>query len=257
MQGNDTGTRAALEIQGASKTFVSESGEEVRALEGLDLVVHSGDLAVLIGPTGCGKTTLLNIVAGLDGPDAGTLRLSEELRPGDNVPCVFQHYTLFPWRTLLRNVAFGLEMRHVPRRTRLQEARGLLAEVGLAGFKRAYPHELSGGMRQRAAIAQALAIQPRLLLMDEPFGALDDTTRRELQGLVCRIWQDTRMTILFVTHNIDEAIVMGERVFVFSERPGRVVKEVPVDLPRPRDRHSPAFAESFVGLRQALLEAVE
>ena len=248
---------AALELRDVCKTFHPGSGRAVRALDGLELSVHQGDFAVLIGPTGCGKTTLLNMIAGLDTPDSGVLHLSETLRPGRNVPCVFQHYTLFPWRTILRNVTFGLEMQGVSRRARVDAARALLERLGLIRFERAYPHELSGGMRQRAAIAQALAIEPTLLLMDEPFGALDDATRRELQNMVCDLWRDTGMTVLFVTHNIDEAIVMGDRIMVFSERPGRVVKEVRVDLPRPRDRQSRAFTDCFVTLRQALTVSVD
>ena len=242
----------AVELCGVRKTFLTESGEAVVALDGIDLKVQEGEFLSIIGPTGCGKTTLLNILAGLDSPDSGTVRYADGLRPGDNVPCVFQHYTLLPWRTILRNVTFGLEMRHAPRRERANTARALLAKVGLEGFERAYPHELSGGMRQRAAIAQALAIQPGLLLMDEPFGALDDATRGELQQTLTSLWQDSPITIIFVTHNIDEAILMADRVVVFSERPAKVRAEFKVELPRPRDQQSEAFTSLFIQVRGAL-----
>ncbi len=242
----------ALTVRRVSKTYRSESGDEVHALDKVDLAVREGDLVVLIGPTGCGKTTLLNIVGGLDRQDSGDVQLNAGVSQDLPVSYVFQHYTLFPWRTLIRNVTFGLEMRALRRRARVARARELLAAVGLSQFENAYPHELSGGMRQRAAIAQALAIQPRILLMDEPFGALDDVTRKDLQQLVVDLWQDSGTTLLFVTHNIDEAVVMASRIVIFSNRPGRIVGEIPVDIPRPRDRLSSQFTRKFVEVRQAL-----
>jgi len=241
-----------LELQGVSKTFYSDSGEQIRALEGLNLLVRKGELITLVGATGCGKTTLLNLIAGLDSPDQGQLRLGNGLRFGDNIAYVFQHYTLFPWRTTAGNVSFGLQMRGVGRKERKSKASKLLSKVGLSGFKNAYPYELSGGMRQRAAIAQALAMQPKLLLMDEPFGALDDSTRRELQQMLTELWQENLTTILFVTHNIDEAIMLGEKVLVFSERPGKIVREFNIDLPRPRKTMTKEFTNLFVQIRQAL-----
>ena len=242
----------ALEISGIHKVFHPDSGGKVHALRGVDMVVYEGEFVALVGATGCGKTTLLNLIAGLDAPDSGQLRMSERLLLGRNIAYVFQHYTLFPWRSVLQNVAFGLQMRHIPRAERRRKAFGLVSKVGLAGFESAYPHELSGGMRQRAAIAQALAIRPRLLLMDEPFGAVDDTTRSELQQMITDLWQENHTTVLFVTHNIDEAIVLGTRVLVFSERPGRIVHEFEVDLPRPRNRMTKEFTELFVEIRQSL-----
>lgn len=242
----------ALEIHSVSKTFHSDSGRKVQALEGVNLLVRQGEFITLVGATGCGKTTLLNLVAGLDTPDDGYLRVGNGLRFGDNVAYVFQHYTLFPWRSALGNVAFGLQMRGVPRKQRKSRASDLLARVGLSGFENAYPHELSGGMRQRAAIAQALAIQPKLLLMDEPFGAVDDSTRSELQQMLTELWQDHLPTILFVTHNIDEAIVLGGRVLVLSERPGKIDHEFKIDLPRPRNRMTKEFTNLFIKIRQLL-----
>ncbi|HEC04195.1 MAG TPA: ABC transporter ATP-binding protein [Phycisphaerales bacterium] len=242
----------ALELRKAGKIFRSDTGAEVRALEDVNLVVRQGEFVTLVGATGCGKTTLLNLVAGLDTADSGHLRLGQGLRFGDNIAHVFQHYTLFPWRTTLSNVSFGLKMRGVSRRQRQARAAELLARVGLSGFENAYPHELSGGMRQRAAIAQALAIEPKLLLMDEPFGAVDDSTRAELQQMLTDLWQDNHTTIMFVTHNIDEAIVLGSRVLVFTDRPGRVSREFEISLPRPRNRIAGEFTDLFVSIRKSL-----
>jgi NitT/TauT family transport system ATP-binding protein len=243
----------ALTVRGVEKAYRTEAGRATVALRDVNVVVHEGEFVVLLGPSGCGKTTLLNVVAGLDVPDRGEVRLAEGLRPGANMPCVFQHYTLFPWRTILRNVTFGLEMRGVPRRQRRETARALLAKVGLEGVEFAYPHELSGGMRQRAAIAQALAIRPGMLLMDEPFGALDDSNRNELQRMLIDLWEERRFTVLFVTHNIDEAIRLADRVVVFSEPPGHVRREFSVPLPRPRDRLSTAFTGLFMQIRESLV----
>ena len=241
-----------LELNGISKTFYSESGEQIRAVEGLNLRVREGEFITLVGATGCGKTTLLNLIAGLDSPDDGQLCLGEDLRLGDNIAYVFQHYTLFPWRSTLSNVSFGLQMRGIGRKKRKEKALKLLSKVGLDGFENTYPYELSGGMRQRAAIAQALAIRPKLLLMDEPFGALDDSTRRELQQMLTELWQENRTTILFVTHNIDEAVVLGEKVLVLSERPGRIIREFDVELPRPRNTITKEFTDLFMQIRQSL-----
>jgi NitT/TauT family transport system ATP-binding protein len=246
-----------LQLVGISKTYSSESGATVQALENFNMTVEEREFVTVIGPTGCGKTTLLNIIAGLDSQDGGDVFLADGVKPGTNVPCVFQHYTLFPWRTLLRNVVFGLEMRGTPRTERHAAAFELLSKVGLTGFENAYPHELSGGMRQRAAIAQALASRPRLLLMDEPFGSVDDMTRNDLQRMIVELWQETRITILFVTHNIDEAIAVGDRVVILSGRPGRVVQEIAVPYERPRDRMSREFVDIFVQIRQSLSSTMD
>jgi len=241
-----------LRLSRVAKTYRSESGAPVVALQDVDLTMHDGEFVVLIGPTGCGKTTLLNIIAGLDSQDSGSVFLSERLKPGANIPCVFQHYTLFPWRTALRNVTFGLHMRGVPRIERRATALALLSRVGLNGFEHAYPHELSGGMRQRAAIAQALASQPKLLLMDEPFGAVDDTARQGLQEMITELWRESQLTVLFVTHNIDEAVALGDRVLVFSDRPGRVVKQLSIQSPRPRERTTQEVTDMFFQVRRSL-----
>jgi len=248
----DIPKRTVLELRHIGKTFRSDAGRAVRALEGANLTVHQGQFITLLGATGCGKTTLLNLVAGIETPDAGELRLGDQVGPGRNIAYVFQHYTLFPWRTTSANVSFGLQMRGLPRQKRKTVAAELLAKVGLAGFEKAYPHELSGGMRQRAAIAQALAIGPKLLLMDEPFGAVDDATRTELQHMLTELWMQEHMTIVFVTHNIDEAIVLGSRVIVMGGRPGTIVRKYEVDLPRPRDKQAAEFTQLFIKIRESL-----
>ncbi len=241
-----------LELRSVSKTFYSDSGTKIRALEDVNLLVRQGEFITLAGATGCGKTTLLNLIAGLDTLDDGHLYLNDGLRFGNNIAYVFQHYTLFPWRSAVSNVSFGLQMRGLGRKKRKDKALKLLSRVGLSDFENAYPHELSGGMRQRAAIAQALVIQPKLLLMDEPFGAVDDSTRTELQQMLIELWQDNLPTILFVTHNIDEAIMLGDKVLVFSDRPGKIIREFKVDLPRPRNRMTKEFTDLFIQIRQAL-----
>ena len=242
----------ALELHKVGKVFRSDTGAVVRALKDVNLIVRQGEFITLVGATGCGKTTLLNLIAGLDTADEGHLQLGQGLRFGQNIAHVFQHYTLFPWRTAVSNVSFGLKMRGVPRRQRQARAAELLARVGLKGFEDAYPHELSGGMRQRAAIAQALAIEPKLLLMDEPFGAVDDSTRTELQLMLTDLWQENQTTIVFVTHNIDEAIVLGSRVLILSERPGRISCELKIRLPRPRNRVAKEFTDMFIRIRKSL-----
>ncbi len=243
---------AALEIRKLNKFFCSDHGSAVQALQDIDLTVNSGEFLILLGATGCGKTTLLNLIAGLDKPDDGLLNLNSTLKFGDNIAYVFQHYTLFPWRTALGNVTFTMEVRGLSGRKRKLEAVKLLSKVGLKGFETSYPHELSGGMRQRAAIAQAIAMKPKLLLMDEPFGAVDDNTRSELQQMITQLWQENRSTIIFVTHSIDEALILGDRVIVLSERPGRIVHEYKINLTRPRDRMAKEFTNMFIQIRQTL-----
>ena len=242
----------ALELRGIGKTFRSDKGHDVKALDNVNLCVYPGQFVTLLGATGCGKSTLLNLIAGLDCPDNGNLTYGDDLHFGQNIAYVFQQYTLFPWRTTLKNISFGLQMRGIPRNQRKKKGTELLKRVGLGGFEKSYPHELSGGMRQRAAIAQALAIEPKLLLMDEPFGALDDSTRTELQQMLIDLWKESRTTIVFVTHNIDEALMLGDRVLVFSDRPGKIMKEYKIDLPRPRDRMTEEFTTLFIRIRKSL-----
>ncbi|HEY7715964.1 MAG TPA: ABC transporter ATP-binding protein [Candidatus Binatia bacterium] len=225
-----------IEIRDVEHVYQSDLAS-VPALAKVSLTVEDGEFVALLGPSGCGKSSLLRIVADLLRPTAGSVHIHSLNDKGNGRPktaLVFQEYALFPWRTVLENVAFSLEMRGVPRDRRLVRAGDVLARVGLQGFVGAYPHQLSGGMRQRVGIARALAADPEVLLMDEPFGALDAQTRTLLQEELLRVWESERKTVLYVTHSIDEAVYMSDRVVLFSARPGRIKAEYPVELPRPR-----------------------
>ncbi len=221
---------------------------EFTALDGVDLRIEAGEFVVVVGPSGCGKSTLLDLLGGLARPTGGRVLLDGEpvTRPGLDRGIVFQQYALLPWRTALGNVEFGLEAIGVPRRERASRAREYLDLVGLSGFESRHPHELSGGMRQRVAIARSLAYDPDVLLMDEPFAALDAQTRESLQDELLRIWQRTGKTVVFITHGIEEAVYLGQRVAVMTSRPGRVKQVVPIafDSRTATDdlRSSPEFA---------------
>ena len=215
------------------------------------------DFITILGPSGCGKSTLLRIVAGLDHQTAGEVLLDGRRieGPGADRGMVFQSYTLFPWLNVLDNVCFGLRARGLPRAQQLELAQGFIAQVGLKGFERHFPKQLSGGMQQRTAIARALANDPRMLLMDEPFGALDHQTRELMQELLLGIWERQRKTVLFVTHDIDEAVFMGSRVGVMSARPGRIKLQREIELPHPR-HYSVKTTPGFASLKAELTEAV-
>jgi NitT/TauT family transport system ATP-binding protein len=231
-----------IHCRGVGKIFRT-GGREVIALRDIDLDVAAGEFVCLLGPSGCGKSTLLNAVAGFDHPTSGELTALGRpvAAPGPERAMVFQEYALFPWMTVERNIAFGLEVRQDPPQRIREVVDRLLAKLGLADFRDRFPKDLSGGMRQRVAIARVLAIDPPLLLMDEPFGALDALTRRSLQDELLRIWAEDRKTILFVTHGIEESIYLADRVVVMTYRPGTVKRIVPVTLPRPRDTASQEF----------------
>ncbi|NQE05327.1 NitT/TauT family transport system ATP-binding protein [ANME-1 cluster archaeon GoMg1] len=228
-----------LEIRNLSKTFSTEEGE-MMALENISLEVKPAEFLCIIGPSGCGKTTLLRMVAGLDHPSSGEIILDgkEVKGPSPDRGMVFQEFSLFPWRTVLKNVEFGLEIKKVGNKARREIAERYIELVGLRGFENCYPYELSGGMKQRVAIARALATEPSILLMDEPFGSVDAQTRNILQEELLRIWKRTKKTILFVTHSVDEAVYLSDRVVVMSVRPGCLVKCLDVNIPRPRKRTS-------------------
>lgn len=242
---------AKISAKGLEKIFVSKNGgarkrngrngdgsapREYTAMRGLDLDVRAGELLVVVGPSGCGKTTLLNFLGGLDQPTSGDLLLDDQPigGPGLDRGIVFQDYALFPWRTALANVEFGLEAKGTPKKERAEIAERYLTLVGLSAFADRYPHELSGGMKQRVAIARALAYDPDVLLLDEPFAAVDAQTREILQCELRNIWEKTGKTIVFVTHSIDEAVFLGQRVAVMTARPGRIKQVIEVDLPRSR-----------------------
>ena len=224
------------------------------ALADLNLDCREGEFLCIVGPTGCGKTTLLRIASGLEKSDGGTIRIDRTSVEGiqSEATLVFQQYSLFPWRNVLDNVAFGLEMRNVDKKSRINQARRFIHLMGLSGFEKAYPHELSGGMQQRVATARALAYAPRLLLMDEPFGALDERTRHHLQDTLLQLWQEEKKTIVFVTHTIDEAIYLADRIMIMRDRPGRIIETIQVKLPRPRDCRSEAFLKHHIQIREIL-----
>ena len=249
---------AFLSIRGVSRSFASTSGgAPTIALQATDLSVAENDFITILGPSGCGKSTLLRIVAGLDVPSSGEVQLAGQriVGPGADRGMVFQSYTLFPWLTVRDNVCFGLNERGMPRAQQLDVAQGFLKKVGLVGFEHHHPKQLSGGMQQRTAIARALANGPRMLLMDEPFGALDHQTRELMQELLLGIWEAERKTVLFVTHDIDEAVFMGSRVVVMSARPGRIKLDRAVGLPHPRS-YAVKTTSAFMALKAELTEQV-
>ncbi|MBU6270467.1 MAG: ABC transporter ATP-binding protein [Betaproteobacteria bacterium] len=247
---------AVLQIAGVERRFAGAGGGTL-ALQATSLSVAENDFVTILGPSGCGKSTLLRIVAGLDHPTAGEVLLdgARITGPGADRGMVFQSYTLFPWLDVLDNVCFGLRERGLPRAQQREIAQGFIAKVGLAGFEHHYPKQLSGGMQQRTAIARALANNPRILLMDEPFGALDHQTRELMQELLLGIWEAERKTVLFVTHDIDEAVFMAGRVVVMSARPGRIKLDRPVELAHPR-HYSIKTTPAFAALKAELTESV-
>jgi NitT/TauT family transport system ATP-binding protein len=227
-----------VRVESVTKVYPGTVGNRLVALEDVSLEVGDGEFVTILGPSGCGKSTLLQVVAGLEAPTGGRVTF-EEAPPG--VPLtgvVFQEHALFPWRTVRDNVTFGLEVRGVAPTERQDTARRLLALVGLEAFADRYPHHLSGGMRQRVAIARALAVEPALLLMDEPFSALDAQSRALMQLELLALWERTRRSILYVTHQIQEAVLLGDRVVVMTRRPGRIRAVRSVPLPRPRDERT-------------------
>jgi NitT/TauT family transport system ATP-binding protein len=251
-------TRPVLSIEEVSRVFPGVRGAApVRALEPIVLSVAENDFITILGPSGCGKSTLLRIVAGLDRPSAGRVLLDgREVRgPGADRGMVFQSYTLFPWLTVAENIAYGLREKGMPARERDAVVAAYIEKVGLRGFENHYPKQLSGGMQQRTAIARALANDPAILLLDEPFGALDNQTRGLMQELLLGIWERERKTVLFVTHDIEEAIFLASRVVVMTARPGRIKAEVAVDLEHPR-HYRMKTSPDFSALKARLTEEI-
>jgi NitT/TauT family transport system ATP-binding protein len=251
--------RASVRLGGVEKVFAVQGGGRTVALQGIDLDIAPGDFVSLIGPSGCGKSTLLRIVGDLIRPSAGEVEVngksSHQARLDRDYGMVFQAPVLFDWRTVEANVQLPLEVMGVPRAERQARVREMLELVELGGFLRHYPHQLSGGMQQRVAIARALCFQPAILLMDEPFGALDEMTRERLNAEVLSIWARTGTTVIFVTHSIPEAVFLSTRVVVMSARPGRITTVVDIDLPQPRNdetRESERYFELVTVVREAL-----
>ena len=246
-----------LSIEGVSRTFHGAKGQSTQALSPVDFQVKENDFVTILGPSGCGKSTMLRIVAGLDFPSTGRVLLDGQAvnGPGADRGMVFQSYTLFPWLTIEQNIRFGLRERGMSEAAQKERSDYFIAKVGLRGFESHYPKQLSGGMQQRTAIARALANDPKILLMDEPFGALDNQTRVLMQELLLGIWEAERKTVMFVTHDIDEAIFMANRVAVFSARPGRIKADIAVNLPHPR-HYTVKTSPEFMELKARLTEEI-
>ena len=251
--------RIKLKAEGIKKYFYTHDGQIVRAVENINVEVREGEFIALLGPSGCGKSTFLYMAAGFELPTEGKLELDGVpiTGPSPNRGIVFQEYVLFPWRTVRKNIEFGLEIQGADKETRAERSAELIGLVGLKGFEDAYPHTLSGGMQQRVAIARALAYDPSVLLMDEPFGALDAQTRRRLIDDLVGIHEATHKTTMFVTHSVEEAIWLADRIFLFSCRPSHIKDVIEVDIPKPREVTSDAFIELQRSLLKSLNEEVE
>jgi NitT/TauT family transport system ATP-binding protein len=259
--------RAKIQVKSVYRKFLDPQGNTIEALRDINLEVDDefasdgrdvGEFRVLLGPSGCGKSTILRLIAGLDFPTSGEILVNGNpvLGPGRDRGMVFQKYTSFPWLTVAENIAYGMKINGVPKDEQREIVAKLVEAVGLKGFERSYPGTLSGGMQQRVAIARTLAVRPEVILMDEPFGALDAQTRSDMQELLLRIWDESASTILFVTHDVEEAIYLADHIFIMSSRPGTIVEALPVPFSRPRSpdiRQKPEFHE----LQQYVLAALK
>lgn len=245
-----------LSIQDVSKRFVNRQCD-VTALENTSFDVAANEFITILGPSGCGKSTILKVIAGLEEPSSGQVLLDGQLirGPGSDRGMVFQTYTLFPWLTVRENIEFGLDVAGKGKKEKNDKSAYYLEKIGLKGFENAYPANLSGGMKQRVAIARALANDPQVLLMDEPFGALDAQTRTVMQELLLDVWEDSHKTILFVTHDVEEAVFMGDTIYVMTARPGRIKAQIKVPLPRPR-RYDVKLTDTFVNIKRDVLELI-
>lgn len=249
-----TRSQPLIDIDGVSKIFATSDGQPTWALQDVSLSVDAGEMVCVVGPSGCGKTTLLNLIAGFIEVTDGAIRLQGEpiKEPGPDRGVVFQEYALFAWLTARQNIEFGMRMRGISRVERRARAEEYLKLIGLERAAEQYPHELSGGMRQRIAVARALVNEPRVLLMDEPFAAVDAMTRATLQSELLRIWQQLKLAVFFITHNVEEAIYLSQRTILMSPHPGQVQEIIPIDLPYPRDRGSPEFGVLYARVTAAL-----
>ncbi len=238
--------KSKITVRKVSRTFISADGAKVDALVNINFDIEDsysregrdiGEFRVLLGPSGCGKSTLLRLIAGLDQADSGEVLVNEQPvhGPGKDRGMVFQKYSSFPWLTVAGNIAYGLKINGVAEQKRKETVAQLVQDIGLSGFENAYPETLSGGMQQRVAIARTLALRPSVILMDEPFGALDALTRSEMQQLLLKVWEETASTILFVTHDVEEAVYLADRIFIMSAHPGTIIEDVQVPFERPRD----------------------
>lgn len=247
---------AKLLIENVSKVF-GEGDRQVTALSNTDFTVKNNEFITILGPSGCGKSTILKVIAGLEEPSSGRVLLDnkEIYGPGSDRGMVFQSYTLFPWLTVQENIEFGLDVAGRPKSERRDIAHHYLEKIGLKGFEKAYPQNLSGGMKQRVAIARALANDPQVLLMDEPFGALDAQTRTVMQELLVNVWEESHKTILFVTHDVEEAVFMGDTIYVMTARPGKIKAQINVPLPRPR-KYDVKLTDVFLDIKRQVFELI-
>ena len=241
-----------IRIERLCKAFTGNGGQRVLALDQVTLSVEKGQFCCIVGPSGCGKTTLLRIVAGLETHTTGTLELAHFDRTKPLHSMVFQEQSVFPWMTVEKNVEYGLRMRGVSQAERADVVAHYIDKVGLGAFRKAYPHQLSGGMKQRVSIARAFANDPEILLMDEPFAALDEQNKAILQEELLRIWEESKKTVLFITHSIDEALVLSDRALVMTARPGRLKADVPVTLARPRGAYQLRSSDGYGALNERL-----
>lgn len=251
-----TNVKPAIRVEGVSRTYRSRGDSEVRALKGFSIDVKAGEFVCIVGPSGCGKSTLLRILAGLIRPSQGRVVMRFEEKRSLLTGTVFQDYSVYPWRTVEQNVSFGLDVAGVAKGESKPKVQHWIDRVGLGGFEQAYPQTLSGGMKQRVALARALVTEPEILLMDEPFAALDAQLRQVLQEQLLDIWEEEQPTVVFITHSLDEAILLGDRVIVMTARPGQVKAEFDVPFPRPRSSDLRGTGE-FGSLERAIWELLK
>lgn len=251
------GATPEIEVNDVSKIFTSKDGDVV-ALKDLSFSIQDGEFLTVVGASGCGKTTLLNLIAGFIRPNAGQIMLQGRQITGINPQCgmIFQQYALFPWKTVQENVEFGMKMKRMPKKNRRAKATEFIEMVGLKGFENAYPHALSGGMKQRVSIARALANDPEVMLLDEPFAALDAMTRQVLQEQLLKIYEESKKTIIFITHSIDEALLLSSRIIIMTARPGRIAQDIVNDLPYPRNA-SVQLSERYNQLKKEIWNSVQ
>lgn len=244
-----------IKIDRVEKNFKSQEGFDIKALDTINMDVNENDFICIVGPSGCGKSTLLRLISGLENASSGDIYYYNQklTKPTKDIGMVFQNYSLLPWRTVLDNIGLGLEFEGKPKKEREELSRHFLDIIGMAEFEKAYPYELSGGMQQRVAIARALVNNPKVLLMDEPFGALDAYTRILLQRELLKIWELNKKTILFVTHSVDEAVYLSDKIVVMSNKPGQIKEIIEVNMQRPRDRANPLYGK----LTEKLLNMLE
>lgn len=260
------GNKVKISLKNVSRSFSTPEGKAIQAVRDINLDIEDefsnegrdlGEFRVILGPSGCGKSTILRMIAGLDRPNTGEVLVNGKhvTGPGSDRGMVFQKYTSFPWLTVAGNIAYGLDLKGTPAAERDQIVAHLIQEVGLSGFEKAYPHTLSGGMQQRLAIARTLAVRPEVILMDEPFGALDAQTRGGMQDLLLKIWDETASTVLFVTHDVEEAIYLADRIYIMSARPGTIIEDLPIPFRRPREGSIKQTRE-FQELEEHILSAL-